>query len=101
MFLSLVVINYLDIRGAGFPLAPCETNSPLIVDADAVLSFSFALERLKAIARQSGTDERAAAKYPYKTPSQPGEMTACLTVPSYGRSKVGVSWTCPRKLRGK
>ena len=54
MFLSLVVINYLDIRGTGFPLAPCETNSPLIVGADAVLSFSFALENLKAIARQSG-----------------------------------------------
>ena len=54
MFLSLVVINYLDIRGTGFPLAPRETNSPLIVGADAVLSFSFALENLKAIARQSG-----------------------------------------------
>jgi hypothetical protein len=54
MFLSLVVINDLDIRGAGFSLGPCETNPPLIVDADAVLSFSFALERLKPIARQSG-----------------------------------------------
>ena len=47
-------VNYLDIRGAGFSLGPGETNPPLIVDTDAVLSFSFTLERLEAIARQSG-----------------------------------------------
>ena len=35
-------------------LGPTRTNPPLIVDADAAPSFSFALERLKAIARQGG-----------------------------------------------
>src|SRR5438132_179688 len=46
---SRVIVDDLDIPCA--VLAPVETDSPLIVDADAVLAAPAALQRLKAVAR--------------------------------------------------
>src|ERR1700679_2482601 len=50
----LVVIDDFNVRRAGFAFGPSETNSPLIVDADAVFAAAIAFQRFKAIAGQSG-----------------------------------------------
>ncbi len=49
---SLMVVNNLHV--VGIPIAPDKADTPLIVDADAVLSFSVALEGLQMIARRRG-----------------------------------------------
>lgn len=46
-----MVIHNLNVFGAC--LGPAETNAPLIVDADAVLSPAFSLQRLKMITRRN------------------------------------------------
>jgi hypothetical protein len=45
-----VVINDLDVRGV--TILPCETDSPLVVNPDTVLTTPPALEFLQAIARR-------------------------------------------------
>jgi hypothetical protein len=49
-----VVINYLDIDGSGGAFWPFETNPPLVIDADAELALSIALERFQPVAGQGG-----------------------------------------------
>jgi len=44
---SLVIVDYLDVRGSG--AGPGEANSPLLVDPDAVLSNSIAAESFKSV----------------------------------------------------
>ena len=43
-----MVVDDLDIPG--FVVAPCKTDAPLVVDTNAMLSLSIALQRLQAIA---------------------------------------------------
>jgi hypothetical protein len=45
-----MVIDNFHIKSV--PIPPLKTNTPLIVNADAVLSFSVALERFQFIARR-------------------------------------------------
>ena len=49
MFLALMVINDLNFFGA--VLAPEKTNSPLVVNANAVLAFTISFKRFKPIRR--------------------------------------------------
>jgi hypothetical protein len=49
-----MIIDNLDVRRSGLLVEPFEANSPLIVDANAVLSFPVASESLEAIPRQGG-----------------------------------------------
>ncbi|MNL88828.1 hypothetical protein D3C87_2187830 [compost metagenome] len=51
MSASLVIITDLDLIGVAIP--PNETNTPLIVDPDAVLSLAIALQGLQAIPRRN------------------------------------------------
>jgi hypothetical protein len=46
---SLVIVNDLNFVGVSIP--PGETKSPLVVDANAVLSFASPMQRFQAIAR--------------------------------------------------
>src|SRR3990172_1093266 len=48
--LSSVVIHYLYVFSACF--RPAETDAPLIIDADAVLTGSVALQRLESVSRR-------------------------------------------------
>src|SRR5208282_3870403 len=50
----LMVIDNLHIRGTRGAFPPLETNPPLVVDANAVLTFAVSLEHFKTIPRQSG-----------------------------------------------
>ncbi len=47
-----MIINDLHIVGVAFP--PDEADSPLAVDANAMLPFPFALQSLKTVARRNG-----------------------------------------------
>jgi len=47
-FLSVVVHDF-DVRGSALPLRPFETDSPLHIDADAVLALAVALHALQRI----------------------------------------------------
>jgi hypothetical protein len=49
-----MVINNLHIRRTGRTLSPLEADPPLIINADAVLSFSVSPQRLKTVAGQDG-----------------------------------------------
>ena len=52
LFASLMIIDNLDVlRGA---LSPDETNSPLIIDSDALLPFPVAAQGLEPVSRNSG-----------------------------------------------
>src|SRR5215470_17989558 len=50
----LVIINDLDVGRARRLLRPLKANPPLIVDADAVLTFAISSQRFKTVARQGG-----------------------------------------------
>src|SRR6266850_1896623 len=52
MVCSSVIIHNLDVRRARRSIRPLKTDAPLIVDADAVLPLSIALQRLKPVAGQ-------------------------------------------------
>jgi len=47
-----VIIDNLDVRRARRSIRPLKTDAPLIVDPDAVLPFSIALQRFEPIAGQ-------------------------------------------------
>jgi hypothetical protein len=47
-----VIIDDLDIDGAGRAVRPFEADPPLIIDADAVLPLTVALERFQPVTRQ-------------------------------------------------
>jgi len=47
---GLMVIGYFDI--AGVPLFPLETDAPLIVDSDAILTLAVSFERFKPVRRR-------------------------------------------------
>jgi len=49
-----MVIDNLHVRRTGRTVSPVETHPPLIIDADAVLSFSVSLQDLKTVAGQHG-----------------------------------------------
>jgi hypothetical protein len=50
MFPASMVVNNLNIFGA--VLAPTKTNSPLIVNANAMLAFAIAFKRFKPVRRR-------------------------------------------------
>src|SRR5262249_23232566 len=52
-FLS-VVVDDLDVGGAAVALRPLETDTPLVIDPDAVLPLSISAQRLEAVTRQRG-----------------------------------------------
>ena len=45
-----MIVGYLDVDGTGRAFRPFKTNSPLIVDANAVLALAGALECLEPVA---------------------------------------------------
>jgi hypothetical protein len=49
-----MVINNLDVQRTGRPTRPLEADSPLIVNANAVLSLSVAFQRFQPDSRQRG-----------------------------------------------
>jgi hypothetical protein len=49
-----MIINDLDVNWAGRAFRPFETNPPLVINADAVLALSAALEGLQSVAGQGG-----------------------------------------------
>jgi hypothetical protein len=49
-----MVINNLHVGRTGGAFRPVEADSPLIVDADAVLAFSISSQHFKTVARQHG-----------------------------------------------
>ena len=49
-----MIINNLDIDGAGGAFGPFKANPPLVVDADAVSALSVALEGFQPVAGQGG-----------------------------------------------
>jgi hypothetical protein len=49
-----VVIDNFNIRRTGGAFWPFEANTPLVVDADAVLAFPAALQGLEPVSRQNG-----------------------------------------------
>lgn len=51
-----MIIDYLNVVGVA--LAPTKANSPLVVDANAVLAFSVAFQRFEPISRQRGKREQ-------------------------------------------
>ncbi len=53
---SSVIINDLNIDWTKHPFRPFEANSPLLVDADAVLAFAITLERFQMVAGQVQID---------------------------------------------
>jgi hypothetical protein len=48
-----MIINDLDIRGPRRPSGPLEADPPLVIDPNAVLSLSVALQGFKSVTRQS------------------------------------------------
>jgi len=55
----LMIVHDLDIARAARPFRPLETDSPLIIDADAVLTFSIAFQRFKSVSRQIQVPRRS------------------------------------------
>jgi hypothetical protein len=49
-----MVVNDLDIRGAGCHSQPLKTDLPLVIDANAVLVFSIPLQGFESVTRQCG-----------------------------------------------
>jgi len=47
MFRSLVIVSDLDIEGVA--VVPCEADSPLVVDPNAVLPLSISFQLLQAV----------------------------------------------------
>ena len=47
-----MVVNNLNVCWAGGPAPPLKTNSPLVIDANAVLTLSVALQSFESVARQ-------------------------------------------------
>jgi hypothetical protein len=62
MFL-LMIINNFDVRWAGCISRPFKTNTPLVVDADAVLSFTITLQCFKTITRQRGEISKLGGRF--------------------------------------
>src|SRR5262245_16601024 len=52
-FLS-VVVDDLDVGGPEVALHPLETDTPLVIDSDAVLPLSISAQRFEAVTRQRG-----------------------------------------------
>jgi len=47
-----MVVNNLDIRGAGSPSQPLKADPPLVIDANAVLTFSIPFQCFESVAWQ-------------------------------------------------
>jgi len=54
VFFLSVIVHDLNIYRAGFAGRPFKADPPLIVNADAVLTFTFAFQRFKAVAGPRG-----------------------------------------------
>jgi hypothetical protein len=54
-----------DFRVERFAVLPHKAHAPLLIDADAVLTFAIALERLELITRRTAKSPRVAAASRY------------------------------------
>jgi hypothetical protein len=95
-FFLLVVIDYLNFGWAGRTIRPLEADSPLIVDANAVLSFAISGERFKPVSWKSSKIQQRCSRietvelesrYPLVT----GEGIYSLPVREFPRAFVAIA----------
>src|SRR6266446_4980468 len=103
MVCSSVIIDNLDVRRARRSIRPLKTDSPLIVDADAVLPLPIALQSFEPIAgqrRQIMKDMRRfeAIELEPSGPLDAGECFHALASGEVSRSPVAVANDHPDKF---